>query len=628
MKQQNRDSNSTSLADQRLAEGKRQTETLPDKRHISYGSEIPSLHYADQPYIVKTNDGAWLCVMTTGSGKEGEQGQHVISLRSMDCGKTWEDPVPMEPPGGPEASWAVALTAPSGRIYAFYIHNTDNRRELKADNPPYSSGYTQRMDSFGYYVLKYSDDHGRSWSDKRYTIPVREFEIDRKNVYQGKIRFFWNVGRPFTFEGTAFLPIHKVGGFGEGWFTASEGALLASQNLLLADDPDKIEWETLPDGEVGLQAPPGGGPIAEEQSFTVLSDGTLYCVYRTIEGYSVCTYSYDGGHTWTEPEYTTYADGRRMKHPRAANFAWRCQNGKFLYWFHNHGGRQIREHPQRRTISYQDRNPVWLSGGTETATPEGKRIQWSQPEIVLYEDDPYIRISYPDLIEEKGCYYLSETQKFIARVHEVDPVLLQGMWNSFEAKGIAEEGLILNLSEESGIKTAGIPAPDLPHFNERDNTGHGYGTRDLRQGFTLDVSFALEFLDPGQVLIENHRDDGKGLCLQTTNNGTIEIVLNDGRTENRWDCDPDCLEAEKSHHLTVIVDGGPKIISFVVDGKFCDGGEYRQFGWGRFSPHLREANGGDTLRIGENVKGAIHSLRIYTRALRTAEAVSNFNLNR
>jgi hypothetical protein len=29
-------------------------------------------------------------------------------------------------------------------------------------------------------------------------------------------------------------------------------------------------WETLPDGEVGLRTPPGGGPIAEEQSTVVL----------------------------------------------------------------------------------------------------------------------------------------------------------------------------------------------------------------------------------------------------------------------------------------------------------------------------------------------------------------------
>ena len=33
------------------------------------------------------------------------------------------------------------------------------------------------------------------------------------------------------------------------------------------------------------------------------------------------------------------------------------------------------------------------------------------------------------------------------------------------------------------------------------------------------------------------------------------------------------------------------MISFVVDGRLCDGGDFRQFGWGRFSPHLRHANG-------------------------------------
>jgi hypothetical protein len=80
------------------------------------------------------------------------------------------------------------------------------------------------------------------------------------------------------------------------------------------------------------------------------------------------------------------------------------------------------------------------------------------------------------------------------------------------------------------------------------------------------------------------------------------------------------LEAGKLHHVVVVVDGGPKIITFVVDGCLCDGGEFRQFGWGRFSPHLRSANGGKTLRVGP----ALKALRIYNRALRTSEAVGNF----
>ena len=608
-------------SDQQLAEGKSQTEISPDARHISHGRPIPSLHYADQPYIVKTADGAWLCVMTTGSGVEGQTGQHVVSLRSPDGGTTWEDPVPIEPPDGPEASWGVALTIPSGRIYAFYVHNSDNIRELKADNPPYSTGLTQRMDSFGHYVFKYSDDHGRSWSAERHAIPVRPFAIDRANPYQGEIRYFWNVGKPQIYGGSVLLPMSKVGGFGDGWFTSSEGVLLKSDNLLTETDPQKITWETLPEGETGLRTPPGGGPISEENSYSALSDGTLYCVYRTIDGYPACCYSYDSGRTWTEPQYKTYADGRKMKNPRAANFAWRCANGKYLYWFHNHGGRQLREHPQRRTIAYQDRNPVWLSGGIEVDTPAGKQIQWSQPEMILYDDDPYVRMSYPDLIEDGERIFFSETQKFIARTHEIPRDLIEGLWASFTKQDLTREGLVLELSDP--VPTT-ADAPHLPHFNERDNTGQGYGTRDLRQGFTLDLEFTLTTLDPGQILLDNRRDDGKGLCLRTSDRGTITIALNDGRSQSHWDCDVDCLTANTRHHLTLIVDGGPKIITFVVDGHLCDGGEDRQYGWGRFSPDLREANGGDILRNGPDMKGSIHSLRVYNRALRTAEAVGNY----
>jgi hypothetical protein len=92
---------------------------IPDPRHISNGWKLPSESYADQPYMVKTDDGAWLCVMTTGKGREGASGQHVISMRSIDRGRTWEPPVPLEPANEPEASYAVLLKVPYGRIYAF-----------------------------------------------------------------------------------------------------------------------------------------------------------------------------------------------------------------------------------------------------------------------------------------------------------------------------------------------------------------------------------------------------------------------------------------------------------------------------------------------------------------------------
>ena len=570
--------------------------------------------------MVKTDDGAWLCIMTTGSGHEGQSGQHVISVRSTDSGKTWEEPVALEPADGPEASYSVLLKAPSGRVFAFYNHNTDNVRQVKADNPPYADGYCRRVDSLGHFVFKCSDDHGRTWSADRYDIPQRLMEIDRENADGGELLYFWNVGKAFVHDGAGYVSLHKVGGFGEGFFTRSEGVLLRSGNILTEEDPRKIVWETLPEGEIGLRTPPGGGPVAEEQSYSLLSDGSIYCVYRSIDGHPVCTYSRDGGRSWSTPVYKHFADGRVMKHPRAANFAWRCENGKFLYWFHNHGGRFILEHPQRRSMAYQDRNPVWLCGGGEVDSPEGKVIQWSQPEVVLYDDDPYIRMSYPDLVEDGGEYFLTETQKEIARVHPVDASLLEGLWNQFENRQVVRDGILLELEGELPDDTQ---MPELPPLSRRDPRSP-YGTEDLRQGFSVELWVMFDALKSGQVLLSSRTANGQGICLRTTVRDTLEISLNDGRTENRWDCDPGMFAIDRLHHVVVTADGGPKIITFVIDGELCDGGAFRQFGWGRFSRDLMHANGSSEVHLEPTLRGEIRSLRIYGRPLRTSEAVGNF----
>ena len=584
-----------------------------DPRNITAGREIPNEGYADQPYIVKTTDGAWLCVLTTGTGREGDGGQHVISTRSTDQGRTWSPPVDLEPATGPEASYAVLLAVPSGRIYAFYNHNTDNLRQVKADNPPYKDGFNKRVDSLGHFVFKYSDDQGRTWSAQRYEIPQRDFAIDRQNPYAGKIKFFWTVGKAFAHRNAGYVPLHKVGGFGEGFFTSSEGVLLRSANILAERDPLKLTWETLPEGDIGLRTPEGaGGPIAEEHSFSELSDGSLFAVYRTIDGWPATTYSRDGGRTWEPPQYMQDAAGHRIKHPRAANFAWRCQNGKFLYWFHNHGGIFIAGHPQRRVNAYEERNPVWLAGGTEADGSTGKVIRWSQPEIALYDDDPIIRMSYPDLIEEDGKYFLTETQKDVARVHEIDKALVEGLWNPQSA---GASGLVLNLSPpvDSTAK-----APLLPLFYQRSRR-MDHGKEDLRTGFTLDLWIHLDSLAAGQVLLDNRTPDGRGFALVTTAAQAVELILADGRTESRWASDPGTLVTGRPLHIAAIVDGGPKIITFVIDGLLNNGGDHRQYGWGRFNASLRGVNGASTLRLNR-----VHRLRIYDRYVRTSEAIAAF----
>ena len=60
------------------------------------------------------------------------------------------------------------------------------------------------------------------------------------------------------------------------------------------------------------------------------------------------------------------------------------------------------------------------------------------------------------------------------------------------------------------------------------------------------------------------------------------------------------------------------------DGKFNDGAEHRQFGFGRFNRYLRKAKGADELKIALSLKGKLDIVRIYNRALLTSEIIQNY----
>ena len=128
--------------------------------------------------------------------------------------------------------------------------------------------------------------------------------------------------------------------------------------------------------------------------------------------------------------------------------------------------------------------------------------------------------------------------------------------------------------------------------------------RDLRAGFTLELSLRLATLDEGQTLLDARQPDGRGLRLRTVEGGAVELMMHDGQTDQRWACDAGLLRAGVESRLSVIVDGGPKLILFVVDGVLCDGGDQRQFGWGRFSPHLAGPCWTETARLPPRRAGA------------------------
>ncbi len=563
-------------------------ETAGDCRNIRTGLTIPDEGYCDQPYTVITKDGNWLCTMTTGAGREGEGGQHIVAVISKDHGRTWEGPFDIEPADGPDASWAMPLVTESGRVWVFYTYNGDKLKTWK--------GKSIRTDTVGWYCAKYSDDHGRTWSERRYRLPLPHAPVDETNTFGGQHQIFWGIGKPVTHEGTMWFAFSRVGKLvvdnSEGWFYRSD-------NILHDPPPDEIDWQLLPDGDVGLKVPEAG-LVHAEQNLVVLDDGSLYCMYRTLTGHPFHAYSRDGGHSWTKPEPATYSPGGRpMKTPRACPRIWKTSGGNYLFWFHNHsliekGG-------------FQHRNPVWISGGVE----RDGYIHWSQPEILFYDPDPGVRMSYPDLIEEDGRYWITETQKTIARVHEVDPTLLDGLWHRSEVGTNAAHTPLVDAGPEA-LKTGSL---DLPAPLDLQKTG----------GLTVTCRVAFSRFKPGTVLLENRAEDGRGLALRLTDRQSVELLLNDGQRQASWDCDPGLLKPGVCHQITAIVDARPGLILFVVDGQVCDGGLERSHGWTWYDRGVADVSGTGRLTVSGSKEIAIERVLLHARPLRVAETLARLS---
>ena len=549
-----------------------------DPRNLREGLEIPDQNYADQPYFVVGEDGRWFVVLTTGPGNEGDHGQHIVGAISEDQGKTWSEPVAIEPQAGPEASWGVPFLSKSGRIYVFYTYNDTGISNRRAD-------------TIGAYAFKYSDDFGKTWSE-RHRLPMRTTAVDRRNESKGKIIHFWGVDKPKVHGGNVLFAFTKLQGYdfgnGEGW-------VFRSNNILTETDVSKIHWEMLPRGEHGIHRPDFGS-TQEENTMVPLDDGSWYMIYRTEKGFAGSTYSHDGGKTWSEPEKAVYRPGGRViKQPRANIKPWKTSEGKYLLWYHNNS-----------RPGWVGRNPAWLCGGYE----RDGRIYWSEPEIVLYDEDPEVRFSYPDLIEHRGRFWLSETNKLIARTHALDPEMLEGLWNQHRLCAVTKKGLVMEWKDG--------PTPTMPKLPDLSKDG----------GFSLEIDFTPDKIVAGQVLLDATEENGRGVLLRTAKDAALELVLSDGKKTRTAPSDPGTLVAGKRCHVVVTVDGAPNIVTFVVDGVLQDGGSHRHRGWTRFDVATGDVNGSEKPRVAPKFEGVLHRLRVYDRAIRTSEAVGNYRADK
>lgn len=567
----------------------------PDWRDVATGRPIPKEEgYCCMPYVAITKDGNWLCVLTTSPGvNQGQNGQHVIATISADQGKTWSKPVDIEPGKGPDwqmACWATPLVTPSGRVYAFYTYDG-----AKATMP--DGSHIKYLDSTGWYCYRYSDDNGRTWSKNRYRLPMRLTDVDRNNMWKGAVQMFWGLDDPAVINHgrSVIFAFVKLGMYppdrGEGWFFRSD-------NILIEPDVERVKWQMLPDGEQGVRSPTLGC-TQEEHNLVELNNGDLYCVFRTAMGSPGQCVSKDGGHTWSTPAPMMYRPGGRpIKNPRACPRVWKTSEGKYLFWFHNN-----------KTLPWGGREPVWITGGIER---QGA-VHWSEPEVLLYHANATADVgsSYPELIEQGGKFWVTAAEHDRGanpRLHSIDRTLLEGLWKQGENREAAREGLVLSLEGES-LRTKQVAMPKLPSLS-----GHG---------LSLDFQVRLDDLSAGQVLLDWRDSGGRGGLLTTTPDETIQLELSDGKTKAVWDCDRGLLKRGQIHHVTAIVDGGPRMISFLVDGRLCDGGTQRTQGWTRFSQLIDNVNGG-ALRLAPALKGRLLLLRVYDRYLRTSEAVGNY----
>ncbi len=575
---------------------------MTDPRAVETGHQIPSENYCDQPYVVVLPDGHWLCVLTTGRGLESTPGQHVVSTISTDHGRTWSDLIDIEPAGDRKTSWVTAFLVPTGRVFAVY------NVELTDESSQHG----------GALCYRYSDDGGRTWSEQRYRIPIRQTRHDRENVTEGREQFFWCIDKPVVTNNGVYFGIPKLhaGRPQDG----SESWVLHSADVLTVDDPNRIGWTLLPDGDEGIWNRELGR-TQEEQNLESLSDGSLYMVLRTDIGVIGYTISRDGGHTWTVPVPLTYPDGRPLRNPRACAKLGKTSDGRFLLWFHNNG------FPGWGNSAV--RNPVWISGGVEV---DGS-IEWSQPEILLYASDPTVRgMSYPDFIEQDGRHWVSETEKLVARVHEIDPVLLEGAWTERVQPGktvSVMEGLLVEKGDELN-NGAAFAIPKLPSL--RDG------------GITIELVINVDDGRPGQLVAGSFGPRRRGFQVTTSEGGALELCLADNRQrwwidvmdgpdpsanvssrrDWRFCTDPGLLGPGRPLHVVFVVDGLAKVVSVVADGLLLDGGAERIQGWWRLNPWLDDINDVGVCTVAPDLSGSVTLFRLYGRHLRTAEAIRNY----
>jgi len=234
-------------------------------------------------------------------------------------------------------------------------------------------------------------------------------------------------------------------------------------------------------------------------------------------------------------------------------------------------------------------------------------------------------LSYPDFVEADGKFWVTETDKAVSRIHQIDKTLLEDLFNQRTKNTLETNGLAI---DKRNISSAGetISLPILPSLK--------FG------GITLEFSFTISSLLNNQMLFDSRDANGRGIVVKTILNGTITeamsnktysirntigITINDGNNNVTWYADNHSLIATTKTHLAFVIDGAANVLSVLVNGNLCDRSAVvgDDAGWIRFSNQLHDVSTSSAKIGSSNIN--IDQFRLYNRYLRTSEVISNFN---
>eukprot|EP00045_Choanoeca_perplexa_P004307 m.37424 g.37424 ORF g.37424 m.37424 type:complete len:590 (+) comp12499_c0_seq1:1-1770(+) len=584
----------------------------------------------DQPYCSvltskTTNASAisrWLCTVTLNDHPEGSPGEHVASFFSEDQGLSWTGPALVYPKltaAGIVNSYSANLDTVTERVYVVANANLNNVSELP------SGQHITRTDMLGYFVFRYTDDGGTTWNPELYNISYRQTSLDRANTFHGATDIFWNVDQFKYRQNHSYAMFTKVGAYAVN--PPEQGFVLHSSNARTEPDPNKIEWNFLPDGDKGPACPPGYNPNttnAEEWHVIPLAQSPgFYAVFRTNTGllFSTRTSDATGQDGWIIPTPAQFQQpplagdttniSAMLKNPRGPITLKPTVNGLYLLLWFNNGAKGFQTAVE---ASVSSRNPYWLSAGQEV---DGG-IVFTQPEVVLYmkghhASDP-LRVGYPDFIHDvDGSVWITETNKSTARVHRVQDSLLRQLYGQFTVATVASNGLIVDVTTPANGTVLPLPATIWP----------APGNTSAYAGVTLDMWLEPASLNGGDTPLFISKGTAATLTLVQATNRSLTLTAADAHGVTSLTTDLACTKALAQpgpHHVGWTADVAVRLITVMVDGKLCDGSLVTPWGWAWLDDAQSQVGGGKTVDVGPGLQ----RLRVYNRALYVSELVGNY----